>query len=440
MKIKASVTGGSPGVVHYAWVILAVAFALQAVGSALRMVFGVFVEPLADTFGWSRGAIGLAYSLQFISSAVFSPVVGWLSEVYGVRRALAAGVVLFTVGMVLTGTVTQLWQFYLYHSLLVGAALAMLAVPLVTAVTNWFRTRQGLAIGVLMAALGFGPALAAPATMYLIRSIGWGPAFMILGGASGAAMLGLTVLFYTKPADKNLTPFGAGVAEPVAPRSDRAVDKARTAAFFRRARATVNFWNLANVHFLGCVGHSIIIVYVASMAIERGIHPVAAAGVVGAFAGSSAVTRFLTPVMADHISPKLVMAVSYFIQGVTVLMLLNATTVETYYVFAFIFGVGYGGEGTIFPLLNKRYYRDAPMGTAYGWQLFGAGLGMALGGWIGGFLFDLTGAYTLTIIVSAATSLLGMVSIFLLADPNRGLIPDWDQSARLDTAAATATD
>ena len=166
----------------------------------------------------------------------------------------------------------------------------------------------------------------------------------------------------------------------------------------------------------------------------------AAAGVVGAFAGSSAVTRFLTPVMADHISPKLVMAVSYFIQGVTVLMLLNATTVETYYVFAFIFGVGYGGEGTIFPLLNKRYYRDAPVGTAYGWQLFGAGLGMALGGWIGGFLFDLTGAYTLTIIVSAATSLLGMVSIFLLADPNRGLNPDWDQSARLDTAAATATD
>ena len=66
-------------------------------------------------------------------------------------------------------------------------------------------------------------------------------------------------------------------------------------------------------------------------------------------------------------------------------------------------------------------------GTAYGWQMFGASLGMGIGGWIGGYLFAVTGAYTLTIIVSAATSLGGVVSILFLANPRREQIPGWNQ-------------
>ena len=66
-------------------------------------------------------------------------------------------------------------------------------------------------------------------------------------------------------------------------------------------------------------------------------------------------------------------------------------------------------------------------GTAHGWQMFRASLGMGIGGWIGGYLFAVTGAYTLTIIVSAATSLGDMVSILFLANPRREQIPGWNQ-------------
>ena len=86
-------------------------------------------------------------------------------------------------------------------------------------------------------------------------------------------------------------------------------------------------------------------------------------------------------------------------------------------------------------MLNNRYYKKAPFGTPYGWQMFGASLGMGLGGWVGGYLFDITGTYTLTILVSAATSLGGMVSILLLPDPRRELIPDWSQSIDMDSGA-----
>ena len=110
-------------------------------------------------------------------------------------------------------------------------------------------------------------------------------------------------------------------------------------------------------------------------------------------------------------SPKTVMFVSYFLQGVTVLLLLNADSIAQFYFFAVVFGIGYGGEGPVFPLLNRRYYRDAPVSIAYGWQIFGANIGMALGGWLGGVLFDVTGDYTATIILSASVSIVGALSL-----------------------------
>ena len=418
---------------HYAWFTLAIVFGLQTVSTGMRMAFGAFIDPLQEAFGWSQGSIGLAYSIQFIASALFSPVAGWLSEVYGTRRAIFAGIALFIIGLALTGTITELWQFYLYYGIIIGAALSVFTVCLVTTVGYWFRTHKGLAIGITMASQGVGPALAAPVVTAVIATMGWKPAMLALAIGGGLIMFALTTRFYSRPEDKGIKPYGALEEELVVPRPTLAADRARASAFIKRARGTFNFWNLANIHFLGCVGHSIIIVYAVPMAIHKGIDPVVAAGVLATFMAISAVTRFATPVLSELFSPKTVMAVSYFLQGATVFMLLWADTPWQFYLFAVIFGIGFGGEGSVFPIINYRYYRNAPVGTAYGWQMFGAGFGMALGGWIGGWLFDITDAYTLTILVSAATSLGGMASILALANPQNHLIPDWDRGLTPET-------
>jgi MFS family permease len=412
--------------VHYAWIIVALAFGLQTASSSMRLAFGTFVDPLAETYGWSKGSIGLAYAIQFASSAVFAPIAGWMGDIYGTRRTMLLGVVLFSAGIMLTGTMGSLWEFYLYYGIIVGAALAVFMVLLVSAVTYWFKTQQGLAIGLLMASFGVGPVLAAPLIVYVINRFGWGTAMTIAGLGCGLVMLLLIARFYGKPSDKGERPYGALPSDPAEAPTDRATVSAESKAFFNRARGTFNFWNLVNIHFLGCVGHSIIIVYGASIAIHQGIDSVVAAGVVSTFFGLSIASRFWTAFLADYFSPRGIMVASFFLQGVTVFLLLEASAAWHFYVFAVIFGIGYGGEGTVFPLLDRRYYKNAPFGTPYGWQMFGASLGMGLGGWIGGYLFDVTGTYTLTIIVSAATSLGGMVSILFLADPRRELIPDWN--------------
>ena len=103
---------------HYAWVIVSIAAIVQMVGASIRMAFGVFIDPLSDSFGWSQGSITLAYAINSIVSALFSPVAGWIADKYGTRKALAIGGIIFVFGMIVTGVIDQLWQFYLASCLL----------------------------------------------------------------------------------------------------------------------------------------------------------------------------------------------------------------------------------------------------------------------------------------------------------------------------------
>ena len=103
--------------VHYAWVIVAIAATLGFVTSSVRLAAAALVPYLGDSasgFGWSYGAISLAFSLQWLVLGILSPYIGWLGDRYGARRLLLLGAFLFIAGMLLTGVMTSLWQFYLY--------------------------------------------------------------------------------------------------------------------------------------------------------------------------------------------------------------------------------------------------------------------------------------------------------------------------------------
>ena len=107
-----------------------------------------------------------------------------------------------------------------------------------------------------------------------------------------------------------------------------------------------------------------------------------------------------------------------------------------FYMFAVIFGIGYGGEGSAFPVINRQYFGRGPMGSSFGWQQFGAGTGMAFGAWIGGALFWLLDSYGATIIISTLSSVLGAVLIMSMEPTNRLLIPNWEDSVAATPAAA----
>ena len=413
---------------HYAWAIVSIIAVMQMVGSSIRMAFGVFIEPLSEQFGWGQGAITLAYALSSVVTALASPLAGYLGDRYGAKIAMCIGCAMFIIGMLLIGLVTEVWQFYLTFGVLLGVAQAVFLVPLIPSAMTWFRRHLGLGMGVLMASWGLGPALAAPLIGYMIETLGWRDTFWLTAAGSSVIMTALIALYSNRPADRGLEPYGAYPGDPAI--SAKPPPAERVKLFAKFMRRTVAYWNLSSIHFLGCVGHAVILVYIVPIAVGEGMSLVVAASLITLLSGVSIITRLASPVLSDIVGPKTVMFIAYTLQGVPVIMLFWGGGAWTFIAFAVVFGIGYGGEAGGFPILNRRYYGHAPVGSAHGVQMLGAGLGMALGGWIGGVVFDLTGGYEWALIISIAASLAGAVSILLLERTDRLLIPNWEETER----------
>lgn len=415
---------------HYAWVIVSIIALMQMVGASMRMAFGVLIDPLTENLGWSLGAATGAYAITSIVTALFAPLAGMIGDRYGARKSMAAGAILFAIGMWLTGLITQPWELYLTFGLILGIAQAIFLVPLIPAAMHWFRRHLGIGMGVIMAAWGVGPALAAPIIGYLVVQYGWKGTFWIVGAVSTVIMVGMLAFFRDRPADRGIKPYGflPGDPEDVA----KETDKEKTKQFTGHMRRTAAFWNMSSIHFLGCVGHAVILVFLVPIAREEGISLIAAASLLTVMSAVSVVSRVVVPVLCDNIGTKPVMAIFYVLQGLPVIMLFWTHDLWMFYVFAITFGIGYGGESGGFPILNRKYYGHAPTGSPYGIQMLGAGLGMALGGWVGGPIYDITGSYDLALVVSIVTSLLGAVSIMMLEPTERIIIPDWEAEDALE--------
>ena len=145
--------------IHYAWVVVAVAAAMGFITSAVRFAAAALVPFLRDSsagFGWSYGAISLAFSLQWIVLGIASPYVGLLGERYGVRRLLLLGGLLFFAGMLLTGVMKSLWEFYLYFGVLLGIASAIYTVVTVSGGHLVVQEESGPGLGCSVVFPGIG--------------------------------------------------------------------------------------------------------------------------------------------------------------------------------------------------------------------------------------------------------------------------------------------
>jgi MFS family permease len=402
-----SVTSIKKNRIHYAWFILLAACILNVVSRADSASFGVFVDPLVKLFGWKRGDISVAYSLAFLAGLPAVVVMGWLGDRYGTRKLMIGSSLLIATGTVLLGTITELWHFYLYYGLFVGSlghAAFMVLLPVI--VTRWFHRRMGVALGIYWAAMGVGPMLFAPLFRWLIETRGWEWSFTLIGIVMGVILITFSWVIRSSPYEKGLSAYGAED-----PPGDRHAPAASgiVQVGLREILSKRPVWLLMGIHHIGCVGHAIILAHVVSMATLQGVSGIEAAGVLSTIAGTSIISRFASSVIVERIGGRALLTMALIGQSTPVLILLFAHEAWVFYLFAVIFGLCYGGEMVGFPIINRQLFGvNAPLGSIYSFEMLGASTGMALGGWLGGILFDLSGAYTWSILASVTIGYLGL--------------------------------
>ena len=392
---------------HYAWVILFSACILNIASRADAGSFGVFVEPLVKLFGWSRGDISIAYSVAFLVGLPAVVIMGWLGDRYGARPLMIGASLLITAGTFLLGTITDLWQFYVYYGFFVGSmGHAAFTVLLPVILTRWFNRHMGLAVGIYWAAMGIGPMIFAPVFRWLIETRGWEQAFTLIAIVVGGILIMFSLFIRSSPREKGLSPYGGEdpSREPRAP-----VATGIGPAGLGQILSKRPVWLLIGIHHVGCVGHSIILAHIVSMAIVQGVSGMEAAGVLSTIAGASAVSRFASAVLAARFGGRILLTMALIGQSAPIVILFFAQEAWVFYLFALIFGLCYGGEMVGFPIINRQLFgATAPLSTIYSFEMVGAGTGMALGGWLGGFLFDISGAYTWSTIAAILMTWLGL--------------------------------
>ena len=411
---------------HYGWVVAVAGGVATLIGVEPLALFGIFLEPISRDLGVSRGVVSSIYWVAYVCLGISSVISGWSNDRIGLRKTLIIASLGTVIPQLMLGWTKSLWQIYLWYGVVYGMARSGFMTPLAVSITMWFKRKQGLAVGIVASGTAVGPLVFAPLFRYLIDLYGWNTAFLILGIGSGVLLAPCCYLVRSRPSDMGLRPYGeddeeAGSAAVSASRPKASRQplffRADVPNFFRYAMTTQPFYLLPLIHLLGCISHSIPLAHVAVMATDRGIDPIPAASVLGLAVGVSASSRLIAPMFADRFGGRKALILFILMQAISILWLLPAHELWLFYTFSVFFGLGYGGEMTPFPILNRQYYGAGPIGTVYGFQSMIACVGMGIGGFLGGFLYDLMGNYTLAIWVAVITGFMGAGLSWALVDP-----------------------
>jgi sugar phosphate permease len=396
----------------YGWIVVTAALIIIAIGVGLMFSLSVFMEPLEQAFGWSRGQIARANLYGWVVFGVCSFACGILSDRFGTRWIVLLGGLLFGCGLLALSRMQTLWQLYLFHGGLIGGSIGAFMVPLTATVTRWFTHRRGLVVALVNCGTGLGGMLFAPLTRYLLMVSDWRTAFVVYGLLAWAVVIPLAFLIRHSPHEVGLEPYqGRPLALP------EAGGPTVVPYTFRQVLATPAFWIIASVHTLCCAAHSGPIFHLISAAIDQGIDKLAAATIFSLASLASIPGRIGTGFLADRFGSKQVLATWMGMQATAILLYLAVSDWTSFALLALFFGVAYGGVMPLYAVVTREFFGARVMGASYGAIFLLSCFGMGFGGWLGGRIFDAVGVYTLMYVLSFAFSASGAVLAVCLRPP-----------------------
>src|ERR1700730_6421678 len=192
--------------IFYGWFVVAAAFAVTFTGFGCAYTFSAFVEPLQRDFGASRGSVSLVFSLAGFLYFGLGIVSGPLADRFGSRRLAVAGMILTGLGLAAASCARSLPEVYAAYGLGVGLGVGCAYVPAIGAVQRWFVRRRGFASGLAVSGIGVGTLVMPPLASFLIESLGWRDAYLVLGALAAAVGGGLGLLIEHDPRDRGLGP------------------------------------------------------------------------------------------------------------------------------------------------------------------------------------------------------------------------------------------
>jgi predicted MFS family arabinose efflux permease len=357
----------------YGWAIVGVAVLVVGLGVGALFSLAVFLNPMQESMGWTRAGISGVALWMWVAYGTGSLMWGVLADRVGARRVVVVGGLLLGLGLVVSSRISELWQLYVCFGSLVGVAAGAFYAPLTTTATRWFTANRGLAVALVSAGTGLGTFVVAPLSRWLISTYDWRTAMMLLGDLVWLVIVPLGLLIREAPGA------AGGGAEGNVP-------------LFEIGRSP-QFWLIALTHFACCVAHSGPIFHMVTHAIDQGIPSMTAATILGISGLASLAGRVISGIVADRWGAKPTLITMLSLQAPAIFLYLFTHGTGAFYALAILFGASYGGVMPMYALLTREYFGARAMGTAYGAIFMLQAIGMGLGAYAGGFIYDQLGTY-----------------------------------------------
>jgi MFS family permease len=373
---------------RYAWLRLAVALALMTVGASGMYVVSVVLPTVQAEFGIDRSAASMPYTMTMIGFGIGGILMGRLSDRFGVAVPIAIGAVGLGLGFALAGAAPGLLLFGLAQGMLIGMlGTSSTFSPLVADTTLWFEKRRGLAVAICASGNYLGGALWPPIAQHFIETVGWRATYVGIGLFCVATMLPLALLLRRRPPG-----FGAtGAASKAAHRApgtwigpaDRPLGLSKT---------TLQW--LLNVSGVACcVAMAMPQVHIVAYCTDLGFGAARGAEMLSVMLGTGIVSRLVSGWISDRIGGLRTLLLGAVLQGLALLLFIPFDGLVSLYVVSALFGLFQGGIVPSYALIVREHFPPSEAGVRVGQAVTATLLGMALGGWMSGAIFDLTGSY-----------------------------------------------
>jgi MFS family permease len=383
-------------VTRYSVLVASLLFLMIGTGSVYVLCFALNL--ISAEFEWPRAVPSIAYSLQYFGAGVGGIFMGYCLDRTGMGIPALIGASMIGIGAILTSVVSSQWELYLIYGVMMGfLGRAALFSPLMGNITRWFDHKKSMAVGIVGSGQGLAGALWPPVFQHFFDAIGWRQTSLWYGVFALATMLPLALILRQRP------PQPEAAAQPASARtSARQFVPPRRAPVSSKAMQT----SLSIASIGCCVAMSLPLAHVVSHVSDIGYSPARGAEVLSLMLASAAVSSFFgVGFLGGRFGGLRAIFVFSSAQALFLATLAFVDSLTAVYIAAALFGLGYGGILPCYPVIVREHLPAAEVGRRTGQIVLFAGGGMALGAWLGGAIFDLTGSYKIAFLIGAAFNL-----------------------------------
>lgn len=397
---------------RYAWMRLGVSLLLMTLGGVGMYSITVVLPAIQADFDISRSSASLPYTLTMLGFGLGGIIMGRLADRFGVMIAIGVGAIALGGGFIGASMSSSVVSFNLFQMVLIGfLGSAATFAPLVADCSQWFNRHRGIALAICMSGNYLAGAIWPPIIQYFIDSVGWRSTYYGIGVFCSLSMLALAWVYRVRPPNQSLS----GRSDSRNTHHRFALEAARSNPKKPLGFSPGQLQNLLCCAGVACcVAMSMPQVHIVAYCGDLGLGAARGAEMLALMLGMGVISRLLSGWISDYIGGLRTLLLGSILQGVALLFFLNSNSLVSLYLVSGLFGLFQGGIVPAYALIVREYFSPAEAGARVGTVLMATLLGMALGGWLSGALYDLTGSYTAAFINGLVWNALNIAIVMLL--------------------------